>query len=214
MRTDITVILDRSGSMGTTRDDAMHGFNALVADQKTADGMAWLSLVQFDDKYQVDYTETPMADVPSLTPATYQPRGSTALLDAIGRTIEAIDHRLAARSMPDRPDKIIVVIITDGQENASQRFTGPAISEKIAHQRDDGKWEFIFIGSNQDAIMSAEKMSIPMMDAMSYSSSGRGTRAALDAASMSLSARRSGKAGAFTDVQRSAAMEDEPASEE
>src|SRR5262252_795197 len=193
MRTDITVILDRSGSMQSTRDDAMNGFNALVADQKTAAGAAWLSLVQFDDKYQVDYTETPMADVPALTQATYQPRGSTALLDAIGRTIDSTSQRLAARPLPDRPDKVIIVVITDGMENASQRFTGAAISEKIAHHRDDDKWEFMFIGSNQDAIMTASKMNIPHTHALSYSDSSFGTDVAFRATSASLSSLRLGR---------------------
>jgi uncharacterized protein YegL len=140
MRTDITVVLDRSGSMQATRDDAMQGFNALVEDQKRIAGEAWLSLVQFDDQYQIDYTEQPMAAVPALTRESYQPRGSTALLDAIGRTIDATVHRLSARAPADRPDNVVLVVITDGQENASRRFTPAAISAKIAHHRDAEKW--------------------------------------------------------------------------
>ena len=210
MRTDITVILDRSGSMQATRDDAMHGFNALVEDQKTAAGEAWLSLVQFDDQYETHYTETPMRAVPALTPATYVPRGSTALLDAIGRTIDAIGQRLSARSDRDRPDKVIVVTITDGQENASTHFTGAAISEKIAQQRDIYKWEFIFVGSNQDAIMSAAHMNIPAAHALSFVGSGPGTRAAYRAVADSLAGLRSGHAGGFTDEQRAEAMDDTP----
>lgn len=210
MRTDITVILDRSGSMNSTRDDAMHGFNALVADQKTAPGEAWLSLVQFDDRYEVNYTETPMSEVPDLTAATYVPRGSTALLDAIGRTIDATGQRLAARPERARPDKVIVVTITDGQENASTKFTGAAVSEKIAQQRDVYKWEFIFVGSNQDAIMSAAKMNIPAASALSYAPSPQGTRAAFGAVADSLSAIRSGLRSGFTPKHRTDAMDDAP----
>jgi len=210
MRSDITVILDRSGSMQSTRDDAMNGFNALVQDQKTAAGEACLSLVQFDNDYQVDYSEKAMRDVPSLTPDTYQPRGSTALLDAIGRTIDSIGKRLAARPAASRPDKVIVVVITDGRENASRQYSSASVSEKIAHQRDVYKWEFIFIGSNQDAIASAAHMNIGAADALSFAASPRGTRAAFDAVAMSLGKRRSGARGAFTPEQREEAMADEP----
>ena len=210
MRTDVTVVLDRSGSMQSTRDDAMQGFNALVEDQKRVAGQAWLSLVQFDDQYQVDYTEKPMTDAPALTPATYQPRGSTALLDAIGRTIDAIGRRLSARTEGDRPDKVVVVIITDGQENASTTFSARQISEKIAHQRHVYKWEFIFVGSNQDAVMSAAQMNIARYQALSYSSTRRGTHAAFSAVSQSLGTVRAGGAGTFTPSQRAEAVADDP----
>ena len=210
MRTDITVVLDRSGSMESTRDDAMNGFNALVADQKRVPGDAWLSLVQFDDRYQIDYTEMPMALVPELTPDTYQPRGSTALLDALGRTIDAIGSRLAARPEAARPDKVVVVTITDGMENASHTFNAAAVGAKIAHQRDVYKWEFLFVGSNQDAIMTAAKMNIPAAQALSYMPGSRGTRAAFDAIGDMLSAERLGGRGIFTDDQREEAMTPDP----
>jgi uncharacterized protein YegL len=206
MRTDITVVLDRSGSMASTRDDAMNGFNALVADQKRVPGEAGLSLVQFDDQYQVDYSERPMSLVPELTPDTYQPRGSTALLDALGRTIDDIGSRLAARSEAARPDKVVVVTITDGQENASRTFNAAAVSAKIAHQRDVYKWEFIFVGSNQDAIMTAGRMNIPAAQALSYRAGSRGTRAAFDAVADMLSAERAGLHGVFTVAHRDEAM--------
>ena len=117
MRTDITVILDRSGSMQSTRDDAMNGFNALVEDQKTAPGEAWLSLVQFDDQYEVDYLETPMREVPALTRDTYTPRGSTALLDAIGRTIDAVGSQ---KQRPFRKSMACQVHQGDGPGEAGQ----------------------------------------------------------------------------------------------
>jgi uncharacterized protein YegL len=204
MRTDITVVLDRSGSMQSTREDAMHGFNALVEDQKRLAGEAWLSLVQFDDQYQVDYIETPMAGVAELTHEMYQPRGSTALLDAIGRTIDAIGHRLSARPERDRPDKVIVVIITDGEENASRTFTASRVSEKIAHQRDVYKWEFLFVGSNQDAVMTAAHMNIAAAQALTYED--RATKVAFRAVSMSLKTSRRGGAARFTETQRAQAI--------
>src|SRR5262245_7014000 len=97
MRTDITVVLDRSGSMQVTRTDAMNGFNALVEDQKRLPGEAWLSLVQFDDQYQLDYTETPIAAVAELTPDRYQPRGRQRCSMRSGRR----SIRLGTGSRPD-----------------------------------------------------------------------------------------------------------------
>ena len=210
MRTDITVVLDRSGSMQSTRDDAMQGFNALVEDQKRIAGEASLSLVQFDDQYQVDYTEQPMAAVPALTRDTYQPRGSTALLDAIGRTIDATVQRLSARAPADRPDKVIIVVITDGQENASATFSPSQVSAKIGHHRDADKWEFIFVGSNQDAIMSAASLNIAAGRALSYLADGPRTNSAFSIVSSSVSALRGGKSGVFTDRQRAEAMGEDP----
>jgi len=207
MRTDITVVLDRSGSMQVTRTDAMNGFNALVEDQKRLPGEAWLSLVQFDDQYQVDYTETPIVAVAELTPDRYQPRGSTALLDAIGQTIDAIGNRLSARPERDRPEKVIVVIITDGEENASRMFNAHQISQKIAHQRDVYKWEILFVGSNQDAVMTAAQMNISAAHALTYAGTPRGTDVAFLAVSQSLKTSRSGGIGQFTDAQRAEAIE-------
>jgi uncharacterized protein YegL len=207
MRTDITVVLDRSGSMQSTRTDAMNGFNALVEDQKRLAGEAWLSLVQFDDQYQIDYTETPIVAVAELTPHTYQPRGSTALLDAIGQTIDSIGNRLSARAERDRQDKVVVVIITDGEENASRMFTAHQISQKIAHQRDVYKWEILFVGSNQDAVMSAAQMNIPAAHALTHAGTSRGTHMAFRAVSDSLKVSRSGGIARFTAAQRAEAIE-------
>jgi len=214
MRTDITVVLDRSGSMQSTRDDAMQGFNALVEDQKSIPGEACLSLVQFDDQYQIDYTEQPMAGVPALTRDSYHPRGSTALLDAIGRTIDATAHRVAARPEAERPGKVILVVITDGHENASAKFTAAEISAKIAHYRDAYAWEFIFIGSNQDAIMSAAALNIRADRALTYSADRVGTSVAYSVLSSSVSAMRAGKSGSFTAEQRAKAMGTKPVPED
>ncbi|HYN07411.1 MAG TPA: vWA domain-containing protein [Vicinamibacterales bacterium] len=206
MKTDITVILDRSGSMEVRRSDAIGGFNALVDDQKVQPGVAALSLVQFDTSYQVSFTAKTPVDVPALTMETYNPSGGTALLDAMGKTISATGQRLAAMPEADRPGKVIVVIITDGEENSSREFTYPQVNEMIGHQRDVYQWEFIFVGTNQDAIASAAKIGIAPGSALTYGTSGTAARAAMGAVAQSLSERRAGHSGEFSPAARSAAM--------
>jgi hypothetical protein len=209
MKTDITVILDKSGSMEVRRSDAIGGFNALVDDQKVQPGVAALSLVQFDTSYEVTFTEKAPTDVPALTMETYTPSGGTALLDAMGKTIGATGRRLAAMREADRPQKVIVVIITDGEENSSREFTYPQVNEMIGHQRDVYKWEFIFVGTNQDAIASASKIGIAPGSALTYGTSGRAARAAMEAVAASLSERRAGRSGEFSPAARMAVMDDE-----
>jgi len=206
MKTDVTVILDKSGSMEVRRNDALHGFNALVEDQKRQPGDAALSLVQFDTSYEPNYTEVALKDVAPLTLETYQPNGGTALLDAIGKTINAIGQRLSARADGDRPGKVIVVIVTDGEENSSREFTYAKVNEMIGHQRDVYRWEFIFVGTNQDAVAAASKVGIAADSALTYGVSGKATRAAYGVMSASLSARRAGQSGHITENQREAAM--------
>jgi uncharacterized protein YegL len=206
MKTDITVILDKSGSMEVRRTDAIGGFNALVDDQKVQPGAAALSLVQFDTSYEVSFTEKAPADVPALTMETYTPSGGTALLDAMGKTIDATGKRLAAMPQDSRPGKVIVVVITDGEENSSREYTYPRVNEMICHQRDVYKWEFIFVGTNQDAIASASRIGIDAANALTYGTSPRAARVALGVVADSISALRAGHSGHFTDEAREAAL--------
>jgi hypothetical protein len=111
---------------------------------------------------------------------TYEPRGSTALFDAIGRTLVATGARLNAMPATQRPGKVLFVIQTDGYENASREFRAQQIQEMIAHQRDKYGWQFVFLGANQDAIMSAAQFGIPPGSALSYGATANGTMAAFD----------------------------------
>ncbi len=120
-----------------------------------------LSLVQFDDQYEVVYLDKDINSADKLNEATFQPRGMTALYDAIGRTINSVGQRLADLSEDERPDKVLFVIMTDGFENASQEFNSARISEMINHQRNIYKWKFMFIGANQDAVLSAREIGLP-----------------------------------------------------
>lgn len=151
---DRVFLLDRSGSMETCWDDTIGGFNAFVNDQKNEGGS--LTLVQFDHEYMLSYNQKSIAEVEPLTRETYTPRGSTALLDAIGRTIK--DSRLANPT---------IIILTDGLENSSHTFTKPHIKDLIEQKTKDG-WTFVYLGANQDAFAEAGSMGIAPGATMNY----------------------------------------------
>jgi len=183
--TEIAYILDRSGSMQWMVEPAIAGFNQFLAEQCDAPGHARLTLVLFDDQYEVPCRALPIAEVVGLDATTYVPRGTTALLDAIGRTIVELDERLGrpadhdgppARRGPggDRPSRVIVAIFTDGLENASRRFDHHQIAELIRHRREKHGWEFLFLAANQDAIATAARMGIDRSSAARIRSSSGG----------------------------------------
>ena len=140
--------------------EAIGGFNGFLESQQKLPGDARFTLVLFDHEYIVKYDERPIKDVPPLDEHTYVPRGTTALLDAIGRTIKTIGERLDKTPEPERTGKVIVAILNDGLENASQEFKPKQIRSMIEHQREKYAWEFIYLGANQDAIMVGETMGI------------------------------------------------------
>jgi hypothetical protein len=171
---EIAFILDRSGSMNPLREPAVTAFNAFVKSQLDVPGDARLTLVQFDDAYEVPVAAQPLKNVPELTAATYVPRGSTALLDAIGRTITETARRLTALPDEEKPGKVIMAIFTDGLENASREYNSKQISELIRVHRDTHGWEFLFLAANQDAIASAAamKMNAHLSSNMEFSAKG------------------------------------------
>lgn len=196
--TDISVVLDRSGSMQSVRTDTIGGFNAFLKTQKEAPGEALLSLVQFDDQYEVVYSGKNINDVPELTEKTFVPRGMTALLDAIGRTINATGARLSELPENERPSRVIFVILTDGDENASKELTKEKVNEMIKHQTDVYQWDFVFLGANQDAIKAGATMGIMAGNSMSYAANAKGTAAAFASVGATMCAYRSGDTSAKT----------------
>lgn len=174
--TEIAYILDRSGSMAGMEEAAITGFNDFLTAQQRAPGDAHLSLVLFDNEHLVPCNRKPIAKVRKLDTRSYVPRGSTALLDSIGITIDAIGRKLAALPEHKRPGHVIIAIFTDGMENSSRKFTLPDIEQKITHQRTNYQWEFLFLGANQDAIATAASMGIASENATTYQHSAQGTR--------------------------------------
>jgi uncharacterized protein YegL len=183
---DLTLVLDRSGSMSSIAEETIAGFNEFVDNQKRLPVEAFFSLVQFDDVYELVHDGIPIQDVPLLDNHTFVPRGSTALLDAIGKTIDDVGKRLASLDEDQRPEKVVVVIITDGQENSSTQYNLSDINEKISHQRNAYKWEFLFLGANQDAIATAVNVGIRSTSALTYAATPEGTTSAFRSTSRSV----------------------------
>ena len=189
---DITVVLDRSGSMACLVDEVIGAFNTFVDEQQQVAGQASFSLVQFDDRYEVYLDAVDLAKVGRLDRTTYVPRGMTALYDAVGRAIVATGTRLAALDEAERPDKVVFLIQTDGEENASHEYDAATLQAMIRHQQDKYAWEFVFLGANIDAGNVAEEIGIARDKALQYANNADGTRAAFAAVSDNLAGFRRG----------------------
>jgi uncharacterized protein YegL len=200
--TDITIVLDRSGSMAAVADDTIGGFNQFLLDQKRAPGSGVLTLVQFDNEYQFVHSAKPLSEVPPLSSATFIPRGSTALLDAIARAIGETHERIAKTDESDRPGTVIFVILTDGHENSSREATVDTVFKRITEQQEQRGWKFIFLGANQDAIKAAARLGIGAGTSLSYAHTGRGSRSAFMSTSKSVAAMRRKLRGDFEQSDR------------
>ena len=176
--TEIAFVLDRSGSMASSREAAIAGFNFFLNEQQAGSGLTKLTLVLFDDEYLVPINALPVAEILPLNDDTYLPRGTTALLDTIGRTVDQLGVQLAAIPEKARPGQVIVAILTDGLENSSQTYTWTQIARVIKHQTEQYRWTFLFLGANQDAIATAAQMNIAPANASSFVVDPAGLRAA------------------------------------
>ena len=189
--TAIGVVIDRSGSMSDITEDTIGGFNTFLKAQKELPGEADLTLVIFDTKYEVIHDCKPLADVPDLDGKTYYARGSTALLDAIGQTINTMGGRFAAMDEADRPSKVILVIITDGHENCSREYTHDQIKALLVEHQEKYSWEVHYYGADQDAITVGSSHGVAAHNNNSWAKSSGGTRAAYGDMSMKIASSRS-----------------------
>jgi uncharacterized protein YegL len=164
--TDITVVLDRSGSMSDCREEAENGLNHFIKEQQKLPGYAYFTLVKFDTDYEVTHKGVNIQEVGE---CTLEPRGMTALLDAVGRTINETGERLRNIEEDKRPGLVVFVIVTDGHENSSHEFTKQQIKEMIEKQQSEYSWQFTFLGANQDAFAEAAGIGISKVSTMTYS---------------------------------------------
>lgn len=169
---EILLIVDRSGSMCSCRTDAEGGINTFIEEQKKVPGEARLTLVQFDTEYDFVHRAMPIHEVP---PYTLVPRGSTALLDAIGRGVNETGKWLADTPEALRPGLVTVVIVTDGQENASREFSKAKVREMIAHQRTKYSWKFLFLGADENAVAQGVGLGINASAAAQYNTANSHT---------------------------------------
>ena len=173
--TEVVFILDRSGSMSGLESDTIGGFNSMITKQKKEEGEAYITTVLFDDKIETLHDRIEIGRVEPMNDSQYFTRGCTALLDAIGKTVNHISdiHRYAREE--DRPEKTIFIITTDGLENSSREFTYDKIKKLLTKKQEKDGWEFLFLGANIDAIEVAGKMGISRDDACDYVCDEAGT---------------------------------------
>lgn len=185
--TEIVYILDRSGSMSGLEKDTIGGYNSFLEKQKKEDGDAVVTTVLFDDKYDMVHDHVDIKKVKALTNKEYYARGMTALLDAIGRTINYIDARHKNALESEVPLKTIVVITTDGYENASREFDSSKVRAMIENQKKELGWEFLFLGANIDAVETAKDFGITKEFAVTYCADEEGTALNFDCVSEAVS---------------------------
>ncbi|MBE7161430.1 MAG: VWA domain-containing protein [Williamsia herbipolensis] len=176
----VAALLDRSGSMQSIVDDTCGGFDAFIATERSADVETVVSLAQFDTEYEQVYTHRPIVDVP---PLDLQPRGGTALLDAIGRFVTEIGTDLAARPEQDRPGAVTVLVMTDGMENSSREWTVDAVRALIRQQEEQYAWTFVFLGANMDAVDVGTSMGFSADRSLTYAAAPDQVRKAYHAVS-------------------------------
>lgn len=169
-------IIDRSTSMRSMLDVAINGFNAFLEDQKSVDGDALVSTVQFSNLYNMLYENLDIQKCEYFNRDNYVPGGSTALYDAIGKTIEHEVDLLGNLPKEERPEKTLCVILTDGEENSSHYFSQSKIKEMIEEMKEDFKWEFIFLAANEKAAFAAQTMGISKGNAYAFTNSSSGLK--------------------------------------
>lgn len=192
--TELVFLLDRSGSMSGLEKDTIGGYNAMLKKQKQQPGNALVTTVLFDDGYKLLHDRIPLNEIQRISESEYTVGGSTALLDAIGKTICKIDAVRKNTPENKRAKKVLFVIITDGLENSSQEFSFPMIQKKIKHFKNVNGWQFLFLGANIDAIESADQVGISAECAANYKPDGAGIRTNYEAVSAAVCQVRAGQA--------------------
>jgi uncharacterized protein YegL len=170
--TEIVYILDQSGSMSNIKSDAIGGFNSFLNEQKSVEGEANMTIIFFDHEYIVYNSGQNLQSVEPLNDRIYVPRGNTGLYDAVGKTIVDVGNRLAETPENERPERVIIAIFTDGEENCSKLYTAEDIGRMIEHQQTAYNWEFMYLGCNQDAMLTAKRMGIHNYANVGYTTQG------------------------------------------
>ena len=189
--TEVIIVLDRSGSMDSIKNDMEGGINQFFEDQKKEPGRCSVTLTQFDNEYEIVYSGVDIQSVPKVS---LVPRSMTALLDAVGRTIKEVGDRLAKTAEANKPGRVIMLIVTDGLENASREFTNAQVKALIEEQTSKYNWMFVYLGANQDAFAVAAGMGVKC--ASNFQANAAGTSGATKG--MSAGVKRYRKGGEYS----------------
>ncbi|MFW6116298.1 MAG: vWA domain-containing protein [bacterium] len=181
---EVAFVLDETGSMHEIKEDTIGGFNQWLEEQKELDveemrcSLVLFSKIEDEKTYRIRHQGIPIGDVEKLDDSTYRPRGTTPLLDAIGITIDRLGTRLDNMDEAEKPEKVIVAILTDGRENASEEYTLERVKEMVTHQQEKYSWNFIFLGVGIDAFAAGGQMGIAARTTRRHDRSGQGVRQA------------------------------------
>lgn len=200
-KTQLLVIVDRSGSMAPVAADMRGGLDTFFKEQSELDGECLVDYIQFDTEYEKVFEDRPVADAK----AVLQPRGGTALLDAIGKGVTELGEKLAKLNEDQRPGTVLVVVVTDGYENSSTEWSADAVKAIIKEQEDKWNWKFTFLGANIDAVAVGAQFGFSSDSSLTYSTANIGQT--MSSLNTYAGATRSGLKGAYSDEDRRAALE-------
>lgn len=192
-KVELVFILDRSGSMAGLESDTIGGFNALLDKQKKEQGDAKVTTVLFNHQYELLHDRLPINGIAPITDQDYEVGGTTALLDAIGSTIQKIVNVQKRTSEAERAGRVMFVITTDGMENASCEYNYAKIKSMIEHQKTGYNWEFVFLGANIDAVSTAKNFGIGKDFAVNYHADEKGTQLNYNVLNETISSFRQGR---------------------
>ena len=178
--TEIVCVLDRSGSMRSIMSDAIGGLNSFITEQKKLEGDATITMALFDNGYDIIHENVDINDVAEITSEVYYPRGMTALYDAIGKTVTSVGQRLASTDESERPEKVIVAILTDGMENCSREYDAETIKTIIKEQEDKYNWQFMYLAANQDAFDIGQQFGMRSHNSINFNATAKGAINAFD----------------------------------
>jgi hypothetical protein len=166
---DVTVLLDKSGSMHSIKESTIKGYNDFLKTQKELKTEGYITLVQFSSEEYKKGKRESLIDSSPLTHEGYRPDGMTPLYDCLGKTIKETGDKL--RDMKNKPDKVLFIIITDGLENYSKEYKREDVAKMIEHQKSKYSWDFLYLGANQDSFTEAGNIGINMTGTMNFASS-------------------------------------------
>jgi uncharacterized protein YegL len=188
--TELVFILDKSGSMGGLESDTIGGYNSVLAKHQAMEGECLITTVLFDHGYELLHDRIDIRAVRPITKQEYHVGGSTALLDAIGRTVHKIVNAQRHTGEDYRAENVVFVIITDGMENASREYSSDRVKTMIEHEKEKYGWEFIFLGANIDAVETAAHIGIDRSRAHNYHADSRGSEVVYGSVAMATAAFR------------------------